>query len=254
MEAAPVEDSLEDEEVRAARGELDVRRPDDGPAVEVRRDLRVVRLGERRDLLALEDAAHPAEVRLQDPGGARREHAGELVLRRQPLPGRDRDRRRPGDGGHLLRHLGRDGLLEPEGIEPLEAAGQADRARCGELPVGAEEQVAAGADRLADRAHVRLAPVERLEVGLPGVERGVGAGGVELQRREATVRVGGRPLGRERRVEVDVRRVARLGVEVRVRPEPLVHPAAEQLVHRLPDRLADDVPAGDLDAAEHADE
>ena len=61
-------------------------------------------------------------------------------------------------------------------------------------------------------------------------------------------------LGGEIGVEVDVRRVARLGVEVRVAAEALVHEAAEQLVDGLLDGLADDVPARHLDPAQHADE
>src|SRR5262249_56631843 len=69
-EAAPVEDALEQEEVPAAGGELDVGRADDRPAVEMRRDLRVGSLCERRDLLPFEQSARAAEVRLQDRGGA----------------------------------------------------------------------------------------------------------------------------------------------------------------------------------------
>src|SRR5690349_16897067 len=66
VEAAPVEDSLENEEVRAAGAELDVGGADHGAAVQVRRDLRVVRLGQRGDLLPLQEATDPAEVELQD--------------------------------------------------------------------------------------------------------------------------------------------------------------------------------------------
>ena len=75
MEAAPFPDSLEHEEVRAARAELDVRRADDRAAVEVGRDLGVVRLCHAGDLLRLEQATDPTEVELQDRGGSGLEHA-----------------------------------------------------------------------------------------------------------------------------------------------------------------------------------
>src|SRR6201999_4604590 len=43
-------------------------------------------------------------------------------------------------------------------------------------------------------------------------------------------------------------------IQVGVGAQPLVHLAAEQVVHRLADRLADDVPAGHLQPAHHAHE
>ena len=67
-------------------------------------------------------------------------------------------------------------------------------------------------------------------------------------------RVDGRALGGELGIEVDVDRVAFLGVKVRVPPKSLVHAPAEELVDRLPDSLADDVPARHLESAHHADE
>ena len=70
MEAAPVPDPLEHEEVRAARAELDVRGADDRAAVEVWCDLGVVRLRHAGDLLRLEQAADPTQVQLQDRSGS----------------------------------------------------------------------------------------------------------------------------------------------------------------------------------------
>ena len=120
--------------------------------------------------------------------------------------------------------------------------------------MGAEEQVAAVADRLAHGSHVPLAAVELVEPGLPGIERRVVAGRVELEGREAPGGVLRRPLGGKVGIEVDVGRVPGLAVEVGVGAQPLVHPSAEQLVDGLAHRLADDVPAGHLDPAQHADE
>ena len=141
MEPAPVLDALEDEEVRRARGELDVGGADHRPAVEVRRDLGAVRLGERGDLLALQDPAAATEVRLDDRRCAERQQLLELVLRGEPLARGDGDRGLAGDLGHLGRLVGRNRLLEPQRVVGLEPLRQADGARRGELPVRAEEEV-----------------------------------------------------------------------------------------------------------------
>src|SRR3990170_7865256 len=70
IEPAPRLDALEQEKVRRAGGELDVRRSDDGAAVEVRRDLRVAHLRHAGDLLRLEQPPDAAEVHLKDRGSA----------------------------------------------------------------------------------------------------------------------------------------------------------------------------------------
>src|SRR5262245_45823027 len=145
----PASDSLEDEEVRTARRELDVRGADDRAAVQMWRDLRVVRLRHPCDLLRLEKPADAAEIRLQDGGGPGPEHACELVLRRQTLAGGDRNRGRARDDRHLLGAVGGNGLLEPERVETLEAPSQPHSAGRRELTVRAEEQVTTVADGLS---------------------------------------------------------------------------------------------------------
>src|ERR1700677_3573759 len=57
LKTVPTLDALQDQEIRAARRELDVRGADDRPAIEMRRDLRVVRLGHPGDLLGLQQTA-----------------------------------------------------------------------------------------------------------------------------------------------------------------------------------------------------
>ena len=109
-------------------------------------------------------------------------------------------------------------------------------------------------DRLAHRPDVPLAAVELLEPRLPRVERRVVPRRIELERREAPCQVLRGPLAGEVGVEVDVGRVPRLAVEVRVAAQALVDAPAEQLVDGLVDGLADDVPARHLDAAEHAEQ
>ena len=217
VEAAPATDAFEDEEVRAAGGELDVRRTDHGTAVEVRCDLRVVRLGHRR--------------RSSSPRGCRRRGRGSAAGS-PPLPSGARVRTRPSSSGAPRSRsgstspgrpppsppaLGRDGLLEPERVEALEPPGEADRARCGELAVCSEEQIAAVADRLAHLADVALGPCERLEARLARVERRVRRRGVELERREALRDVLGGALARRDPDRCRRRSDRRLRIEVRVR-------------------------------------
>ena len=72
-----------------------------------------------------------------------------LVVSRSPVAiGIDVPR---GDLRHHFGHVGRHRLLEPQRIVGLDGARHAQRARGGELAVGAEQDVGAGADRLADR-------------------------------------------------------------------------------------------------------
>src|SRR5215468_1599828 len=176
VEAAPGLDALEDEEIRAAGSEMDVGRALDRTAIEMRRDLRVVGLGHAGDLLRLEQAADAAERHLQDGGGAQLEHAGELVLGGKALAGRDRNRGSARHQRHLLRHLRRRRLLEPQGIVGLEPLGEADGAGGGELAVGAEQEISLGADGLADQATELLAQREGLERGLARIEHRIGGG------------------------------------------------------------------------------
>src|SRR3984885_12068624 len=97
MEAVPALDALEDEKIRAARRELNVRRADDRPAIKVRRDLRVVSFRDSRDLLRFKDAADAAQIHLQDRCGAGFEHAREFILGREALAGCDRHSALRGD-------------------------------------------------------------------------------------------------------------------------------------------------------------
>ena len=120
--------------------------------------------------------------------------------------------------------------------------------------MGPEQQIAAAADGVAQGPHEALGAIERLQRQLPRIEGRIGADRVELDRREPLLDVFARPLCRQIRIPVDVGPVAVLRVQVGVGPQPLVDAAAEQLVDRLAQLLADDVPAGHLDAAENAHE
>src|ERR1700720_588696 len=62
MKAVPALDALEDEKIRAAGCELNVGGADNRSAIEVGRDLRVMRFCDSRDLLRFQDAADAAEI------------------------------------------------------------------------------------------------------------------------------------------------------------------------------------------------
>jgi hypothetical protein len=94
MKAAPGLDAFQEQKVWAAGGELNVGRTDHRSAIEMRRDLGVVRLRHAGDFLGLQQAADPTQVGLQDGGGPGGEHPRELVFRGQPFS-RSRDPRRP---------------------------------------------------------------------------------------------------------------------------------------------------------------
>ncbi len=159
-----------------------------------------------------------------------------------------------GDRGHGLDVLGRTRLLEPQRVAGLQPARHADRAARRELAVRAEQQVRPVAHRRAQRLHEALRAVELGERGLPAVVDGVRTGGVELQRGEALLDVVQGALHRRVDVVVDRRILIGTGIDVGVGAQPLVHAPAEQRVHGLAHRLADDVPAGHLQARQHAHE
>src|SRR5439155_213495 len=80
MKPLPALDTLEYEEVRAAGGELDVGGAHDRPAIQVWRELHMVHLGERCDLLRLEDPPDAPQVHLQDGRAPDAQQAREIVL------------------------------------------------------------------------------------------------------------------------------------------------------------------------------
>ena len=204
VETVPLLQRFQDEEVGQRHRELDVGGADDRPAIAVRRDLDVVGLGHGGDLLGFENAAGAAEVGLQDGRGAVLDDAGEFELGRQPLAGGDRDR---GAARHLRHHFGhvrRHRLLEPQRIVGLDGARHAQRARRGELAVRAEQDVGAGADRLADRLDHAGGEVDVDEARLVAVEGGVGTGRVELDGVETLLDIFERAGGGEVGIVVDV--------------------------------------------------
>src|SRR5271156_4812168 len=185
VEAAPLLDAFQDQKIGRARRDLNIGRAHHRTAIQVRGDLRVMDLGERRDLLRLEEPADAPEIHLQDIGGARGKHASEFVLGSEALAGRDRDGGGTRDERHLLRHLGWYRLLEPERVVGLEMLGQSNGTGGRELSVRSHQEVRAHADGLAYQPHEAYRAFDLLLRGLPWVVSGEAAGGVELDARES---------------------------------------------------------------------
>ena len=168
-----------DQEIRAAGGELDIRRCHHRPAIEMRRDLagRVSAM----PAIFLASSSPPTRPRFI----CRIEAAPVSRIRATPSWWPAARRRqwgstcsaRPGHvGGVFRRHR----FLEPQRIIGLDPARHALGARHGELAVGAEQQIGAGADRLADCTAECLAAVQILQPRLVAVIDRVGTRWVEL--------------------------------------------------------------------------
>jgi hypothetical protein len=114
------------------------------------------------------------------------------------------------------------------------------------------QQIGPGSDRLAQHTHELLGSIQRLERELASVKDAVRTDRIELQRGKTLPQVIVRALGRQRRVVIDLAALIRARVDVGIGAQLLVYLSAEQFVDRLAGRLADDVPAGHLERAEHA--
>ena len=104
-------------------GQLHVGGEPDRPVVAVRCDLGAERLGQRGDLLALQQAAGATQVELDDRGRPGLEHPGELVLRGQSLAGGDRHRALGATCAMCADVVGRHRLLEPQRVVRRDLAG-----------------------------------------------------------------------------------------------------------------------------------
>jgi hypothetical protein len=158
--------------------ELDVGGAGDGAAVEVRRDLDVVGLRHAGDLLALQDAADPAEGRLQDGRGALLQQLDELVLGGQPLAGGDGNGLWRGHPRHLVDIGRRGGLLEPQRIAA--SSRRARRMAPGVIWPWVPNSRSQRLPTASRRVDEHLAAVQGLQGKLARVEGGVGPAGSNL--------------------------------------------------------------------------
>ena len=119
--------------------------------------------------------------------------------------------------------------------------------------MGSEQQIGGVADGGADFAAEALAPVQRLQIGHAPVIDGVLARRVKLHGGETLGNARGGRLGAGGGVIVEYRRIlVRPRIEVGVGSQPLIHQPAKKRVNRTVERLADDVPAGHFQPADHA--
>ena len=133
-------------------------------------------------------------------------------------------------------------LLEPVEAVRLELLRDRDRGRRAEAAVTVDQDLHLGADRIAHRGDPldRLADQRVVRVAAGAFER------VELE--AAVALVPDRARGRGDRLGAGAGAVPGIGVG----RQALAHAAAEQLVDGPVQRLADDVPHGDLDRADRA--
>ena len=115
-----------------------------------------------------------------------------------------------------------------------------------------EKQIHLVADGLTDQAHEAFTAVEFVQRQLPAIERRVRTRRIKLDGRETLLLIFDGALSRTLGVVIDRIRFVRRGINVGVGANFLVHAPTEQLVHRLPRRLADDVPARHLERAQYS--
>jgi hypothetical protein len=229
-----------DREVGDGRVQLQARRQADRRERVVRHHLHVVGLGDGRHLLGAGDAAAQAQVHPRVLDAAARQQGLELVDVGEALAGGDRDADLLGHPRHAVRAFGTDRVLDEHRVGVLDAAREHDRLGRGQAAVDLDQQVDAVAHHLAHAPGVVDGVAHLLDVGLEVdlvvalVQEGIQvAEGVEA----------GFHLGlafHQHLVDavlVDVAVDARLGAR---RP-------AQQLVDRHVERLALDVPQGDVD-------
>ncbi len=118
----------------------------------------------------------------------------------------------------------------------------------------AEQQVGFRTHRGAQLPHESLAELQRFEGELAAIEGRIRSGRIEFERGEPLRQIFRRPLGGEVGILIDVGLVPGPRVDIGVGAQPLVYPAAEELVHRLPGFLADDVPASHFQGRQHRHE
>lgn len=216
------------------------------------RDLGIVRFGHAGDLLRFENAADAPQRHLQDRRCFTFQHTGKFIFSGQPFTGGNRNGGLLGDDGHLFRHFGGRWLLEPERVVGFQPFGQADGAGWGQLAVGAEEQIAFAPHRFPDQADKFLTQIQRFQRELARVKGGVGADGVKFNGGKALLRILGRPFRRKFGVMIDIGLVIGFGVNVGVGAQLFMHLAAQQLIDRLVQFLAHNVPTGHFNPTKNA--
>ena len=119
--------------------------------------------------------------------------------------------------------------------------------------MGAEQHVGAVADSGANLAAESHRLGDGLEIGHAPVIDRILACRVEFHGGESLGDTGCRDFGAGMRVVVELRRIGVFRrVEIGVGPQPLIHQPAKKRVDRPVERLADNIPAGHLKAADNS--
>ena len=120
--------------------------------------------------------------------------------------------------------------------------------------MGAHQQIRLMAHGFAHQAHQAHGAFQRFLGRLPRIVGRVAAGGIELAARKTLLDILRRAFGRCVRIVVELIALAVGRVEIGVAAQALVHLAAQEVVDRLFEGLADDVPTRHLQTADHAHE
>jgi hypothetical protein len=223
--------------VRQRGQELDGRREADGAAPGMRHAFDAVRRGERRDLAALADAAGGADIGLDDVHRLLRDDVAEAPAGEVVLTARHRHVEGARDLHVALVVLGADRLLEPQQVQLLHGAAEADGLGDGEAVVRVHGELDVGPDCLPHGGDARQ------------VQLRVAQADLHLDRAEAHGCVFLGFLHRFLDQAVHVDEVEAGGICLNLGAVG----AADQLVDGLVHRAAHDVPQRDVDARKGRD-
>ena len=215
-----------------------------GGIVVVRRDGDRLGFGSRCNMHELENAAAIGDVRVDDVDGARADDRAKTRTGEQRLSGHDRNGAGAADFRQRFDVLRLARLLEPVRLEFRQRIGEIDGVHRGQAPVHLDEDIDIGPDRIAHSAgDFHRAPDVLLgDIGTPGARERIG----ELQRGKSA------PEHCLRGAGVVLRLLHLVAPAVGVDPHARTAWTAEQIVHRLPGDLSDNVPQRLLDAGGRA--
>ena len=226
--------------VRRRNGEVNVAHRADRAADVVRRHQQVMRVGPAGDAAGGVEAAEMRQIDLNDVSETALDDRTDVGNRVRPLSGRDRHARPGAHARQRLVVVRRHRLLEPLGIVGLEDRRRPKRCGGREAAVHLDQDLHVGTDSVAHGCDNRFdaGPFAGRQFCVRCAER------IELQR---TITAGDHLLGARRNgVGLALGLVPAIGV----RRDPIAKPAADQLPDRHAERLADDIPARDVERGE----
>ena len=252
MESVHFADGFQNQEIRDTGGQLNICCRHNWPAIKVRCDLHVMGFGHGGNLLALQNAACPSQIGLQDGGSPGLQHAGKLKFAAQALPCGNRNAGAGGDLCHFLRHIRWTWLFEPQRIKRGNAFSKSQRTGGGELAMRAKQEIGAVANSSTDFAAKIGTAGQRFLIGHSAIIYGVWPGRIEFHRGEPVGKAGRCHFGAGMRIIVETGRISVFrGIEICIGPQTFIYLAAKQGVHRPFQRLSGNIPAGHFKTADH---